>query len=486
MNIKPIVSLLLLATCTTMSCTKFLDRQPISSLTEENYYRNTAEVETGVYGAYAALRPVYNLDYILAGLRSDDSYISEAEGDMNQIDGFSEFPTNSFVASYWQTSYYAIRQCNTVLKYIDNVTDADKKKVFEGEMKFLRAHMYFNLVRLYGDVPLVTSVVDFDDKESYKRIPVATVYNQIIADFKRAVETLPPSWGSNEAARVTSGAAKGMLAKVYLTLKQYALARPLLQDLIDNPGPYTLQSSYKNIFGLNNEMNSEIMYAVRYKSACHGMGNTFPFNLDRLAGSPGFRSASDFRGSAVFPTVDSFRRAATFTIYLSNQGSPSYYNIGKYMDPGTLKYDGGADFIVLRYADILLMYAEVVNEMDGAPTSNTSPALVQFNRIRQRANPLAPALGVSGSMQYQYTATQVKTQDAFRTTIKLERRREFGIEDQRWYDLLRWNDAVTVMNTHFSGRNISTVVKPYQTLYPIPQREIDVSGHILTQNPGYE
>ena len=125
------------------------------------------------------------------------------------------------------------------------------------------------------------------------------------------------------------------------------------------------------------------------------------------------------------------------------------------------------------------MYAEVVNEIDGAPTSATSPSLVALNKVRQRANPAATTL------VYLYTSTAVKTQDAFRTTIKAERRREFGMEDQRYYDLLRWNDAVTAMNAHFSYRGISVVVQAYQVLYPIPQREIDISGHIITQNPSY-
>src|SRR4051812_45828098 len=109
------ISLLLLSLTVWCGCSKSLNRKPVSALTEETYYKTTEEVETGVIGAYAALRDVYNLDYILAGLRSDDSYISAAEGDINQIDGFGERSTNSYVASYWQTAYFTIKQCNTVL-----------------------------------------------------------------------------------------------------------------------------------------------------------------------------------------------------------------------------------------------------------------------------------------------------------------------------------------------------------------------------------
>ncbi|MBS1565515.1 MAG: RagB/SusD family nutrient uptake outer membrane protein [Bacteroidetes bacterium] len=456
-------------------CSKALDKKPVSGLTEESYYRNTDEVETAVIGTYAALRDVYNLDFILAGLRSDDSYISEAEGDMNQIDGFGERSTNSYVAAYWQTAYFTIKQSNTVLKYLGNVTDAQKKTLFEGEAKFIRAHMYFNLVRLWGDVPLVTTDVAYNDPKLYVRTNKDSVYNQIIADLQAAIQKLPASWDATVVARATSYAAKGMLAKVYMTQKNYNAARVLLQDLVDNPGPLQLLSSYKNVFGLNNEMNAEVMYAVRYKSNSNGLGNIFTYNFDKVSGSPGYRSASDFRGSAVFVTADSVRKSTTFLT--GGDYGTSYYDVGKYQDPTALKNDAGADFIVLRYADILLLYAEVVNELDGTAAGPApAAALTQFNRIRTRA----------GVPTYVNNASQVATQSAFRTTIKAERRRELGIEDQRWYDLLRWGDAITAMNAHFVARGLTThVVQDYQALYPIPQREIDISNGVMKQNNGY-
>jgi starch-binding outer membrane protein, SusD/RagB family len=482
--IKIIIALLLVVSVLP-ACKKLLDRKPISTLTEENFYRNTKEVEDGVIGAYAALRPVYNGDYILAGLRSDDSYISESEGDINQIDGFAETPTNSYVANYWQNSYFAIKQCNTVLKYLGNVTDATKKNYFEGEVKFIRAHLYFNLVRLFGDVPLVLSDVSYNDPVAMRRIGKDTVYNQVIADFQAAIAKLPAQWGQSEVARVNAYAAKGMLAKVYLTLKKYPEAKALLVDLYTNPGPYILQPSFKNIFGINNEMNSEIMYAVRFKSASNNMGNTFTYDMDKLSGSVGFRSASDLRGGTLFPTSDTIRRNQTWIQYANSSGSISWYCIGKYQDPNSLKNDGGADFIVLRYADVILMLAEVLNEMDGttpltaADATNPNSRLYLLNLTRKRANPAAT------NLVYAYNASAINSQANFRTAIKNERRREFAQEDQRWYDLLRWNDAVTAMNAHFTSRAIPTVVQQYQALYPIPQREIDVSGHILVQNPGY-
>ena len=465
-----IIGLLVLA----VSCSKALDKSPISSIPEEEYYRNDDEVQTGVLGAYAALRNVYNYDYVIAGLRSDDSYISESEGDMNQIDGFSENTSNSYIASYWQHSYFAVKQCNTVLKYLGNVIDAANKARFEGEARFIRAHMYFNLVRLWGAVPLVTTAVAYNDPALFQKADTAAVYAQIITDLTAAINLLPGIIQPTDAGRVSSYAAKGMLAKVQLTRKNYGAARILLQDLVTTPGPCQLLPSFKNVFGTGNEMNAEIMYAVRYKSNANGVGNDFTYNLDKATGAVGFRSASDYRGRYV--TADSARKNTTFAMYASTTGSISYYNAGKYLDPGSLRYDGGADFIVLRYADILLMYAEVVNEMDGTDAGPApADALTQFNRIRTRA----------GVPVYTATSATVRTKDAFRTAIKAERRLELGVEDQRWYDLLRWNDAVAIMNAHFTTRSLTSVMAAHQVLYAIPQREIDVSNGVLKQNFGY-
>ncbi len=488
--IYSVLSFLILTALT--SCSKFLEKKPISSLTEENFYRNTSEVETGVIGCYASLRAVYNLNPILVGLRSDDAYISVSEGDINQIDGFGENTTNSFVALYWQDAYFTIKQCNTVLKYIHNVIDPIKKNNFEGEAKFIRATMYFNLVRLWGDVPLITTAVDYNDANSYLRVNKDLVYNQIIKDYQDAIAKLPVSQPNAQAARVTSYAAKGMLAKVFLTQKKYVESKVLLVDLLQNAGQFQLLPNYRSVFGVSNEMNNEIIFAVRFKANANGLGNTFTFNMDKLSGSVGYRASSDFRSSSSsgpFPTADSLRKLQIFL----NGGTygTSWYCGGKYLDPGSPKNDGGADLIVLRYADIIMMYAEVENEINGntpltaADAIDPTSRLFQINRIRSRAsgaNPLAVPV-------YVFSASTVNSKANFFKTLKAERRREFGMEDQRWFDLLRWDEAVSTMNAHFQSRLSPSfsppIVLPFQSLYPIPQRERDVSGGTITQNPGY-
>ncbi len=485
-------------------CSKFLDKQPNSFNSEDNYYLNTTQVESGVIGCYASLRDVYNIDFILAGLRSDDAYISQSDGDINTIDFFTEETTNSYIEGYWKAAYNTIKQCNIVLKYLENVTDPAKKIQFEGEARFIRAHMYFNLIRLFGAVPLVLNEVAYNDTINTRRIDTNIVYRQIISDFDSAILKLPTISSNLQVGRVNNYAAKGMLAKVYLTLgnrtKQatyYDSSKYLLLDLLNNPGSYQLLPNYTSVFGVNNEMNPEIIYAVRYQSNANGIGNVFTYDMEHIAGSPGFKAASDFRGNTPFPAADSIRKNQTFIPLMlrsSTTGLPttSYFTGGKYQDPTSVQNDGGNDFIVLRYADIIMMYAEVENEINGnAPltaTDATNPTsrLYQLNRIRARAAGPIPA----NVPVYLYNATAVKTQASFRSTIQAERRREFGEEDQRWYDLIRWGEPyfINSINTHLTATKAANLLTDdHQMLYPIPQREIDIVGNksILWQNPGY-
>ena len=505
-NIKIILLIFTGLTLSSISCTKYLDRQPISQATEQNFYRNTNEVETGVIGAYSSLQDVYNREYVLAGLRSDDSYISQADGDINQIDGFKEITTNSYLEDYWERAYFSIKQCNTVLKYLNNVTDPIKKRYFEAEVKFIRAHMYFNLVRFFGDVPLVTKSVEYNDTSTFRRIPKSIVYAQIVSDFKIAKDSLPEIWDAYQVARVTNRAAKGMLAKVYLTLATdsivnnnngavyYDSSKALLLDVLNNPGQYQLLPDYSRVFGLANEMNNEIMYAVRYQSYANGNSNEFYWNMDNRPGSHGFKAAIDFRGTTPFPTADSIRKKSTFILYPSTTGSTSYYCGQKYLDKLSLKYDAGSDFTVLRFADIIMMYAEVENEINGntpltaADATNPQSRLYQLNRIRARAAGTVPA----AVPVYAYNSPVVNSQSTFRTTIKQERRREFGVEDQRYFDLLRWGwkEFSTNINTHLTAIKAINQLNTdgHQMLYPIPQTQIDLAsgyGVNLAQNPGY-
>jgi hypothetical protein len=454
---------LLTAACTLFllsGCKDYLNITPKSTLVEDSYYTNTGEVETGVINIYSALQNVVPAEIVLSELRSDNMAPNLLEGDWGTIETFAETPSNDFVGTFWRTAYATIAQANIVLKYLGNVTDADKKARFEGEAKFARALMHFDLVRLYGDVPLVTTTLTSTATEELRRRPTAEVYATIITDLQTAVATLPTTWDAVNVGRATKGAAQTLLAKVYLTQGNYAAARPLLESVISST-TYQLLPSYANVFAASNEMNREIIFAIRYKTASNGEGQGFSYDLSK---------DGNLRGK---PQVDlqALYVAGDTRLTASTTGTGSNMYVNKFADAANTgsRRDSGTDWIVLRYADVLLMYAEVLNELGDTPG-----ALSRLNAVRTRSG--APA----------YATTPTPSKATVQANIELERRLELVFEDQRWYDLLRTGRAQAAMNAHFQAIGRTNLTVPtYRLLYPIPQREIDLSKGIITQNPGY-
>jgi hypothetical protein len=455
------------------SCKKFLDKKPESGLVEEDYFRNTTEVETGVFGIYDGLQAVLQEEYKLTEMRSDMVTPANREGEWGSLEDFNETSTNDFVRLFWQLSYNTIGRSNLVIKYLNNVTDTTKKKYFEGEAKLIRAHMYFNLVRLWGDVPLIKEVVPFDENDKLIRKSKTEVYNLIVSDLQTAINDLPVSWSSSEAGRVTQGAAKTLLAKVYLTLGQYAQAKPLL-DAVASSSSYQLLSNYADVFSLTNEMNKEIIYAVRYKAGANGEGQAFTYDFSSRGTVKGIKPNTDFM--SLYVTADSVRKKTSVT------GSGSNVFVGKFQDPTAADRDAGNDWIVTRLADAILLQGETNANLYtgtwGAVMSDADSALIigPINRIRARAG-----AGLTRKKKSDYADLASYMNDLMR-----ERKIELAFENDRWYDLLRWGNAVAIMNAHFPAINRATsTMKPYQVLMPIPQREIDVSHGTITQNPGY-
>ena len=441
-------------------CKDYLNITPQSTLVEDSYFSNTGEVETGVINIYSALQNVVPNEIVLSELRSDNMAPNLLEGDWGSVETFTETPNNDFVGTFWRTAYASIARANIVLKYLDNVTDADKKARFEGEAKFARALMHFDLVRLFGDVPLATATLTSGASQELRRRPTAEVYAQIIDDLQIAVAQLPATWEAVNVGRATKGAAQTLLAKVYLTQGNYAAARPLLESIISS-GTFQLLPSYATVFAPGNEMNREIIFAIRYKTASNGEGQGFSYDLSKdgnLRGKP----PVDFQ--ALYLTSDS-------RLAVSTTGTGNNMFVNKFADAANTgsRRDSGTDWIVLRYADVLLMYAEVLNELNDTPG-----ALTRLNSIRTRAG--VPI----------YATTPTPSKATVQANIETERRLELAFEDHRWYDLLRTGRASAVMNAHFQAIGRPNVNVPtYRLLYPIPQREIDLSNGVITQNQGY-
>jgi len=458
MKSKSLIILIFLFLSTFVGCSKFLDQQPISSISSSEFYKNTKEVGSGVVSCYNGLMSLYDIDFTLTEIRSDNTTTLVHEGVFNAIDHFQDDPTNSEAQLYWQISYNTIYRTNSVLASLNNVSDTGLKQQYEGEARFIRALCYFNLVRLWGGVPLVTKVISPNDQNAFGRTPVDSVYSTIISDLKTAINNLPVSYSSSgDLGRATKGAATGMLAKVYLTLHRYSDALPLLQSLMKAPYSYVLMSNYRDVF--YQEMNPEILFAVRYKANTPGVGETFSGEMTPLG--PTIRGNNPTQS-----LLDAYAANGYGIRYkVSVDTMQGDLVCGKYLNNDPLA-SGGNDWIVLRYADVLLMYAEVTNEINGP----TQEGIDAFNMIRTRA-------GLST-----YTVSDF-TKDTFRQAIYKERRVELAFEDHRWFDLLRTNEVDSVMKAN--GAQEGFTFESYRALYPIPQREIDVSNGKLKQNAGY-
>jgi hypothetical protein len=391
------------------------------------------------------------------------------------MNGFYENSSNSFLINFWSDSYNTIARANLVLKYINNVTDSGKKATFQGEAKFIRAHMLFNLVRLWGDVPLITERIAYNDEAKFKRVPAADVYVQIISDLQDASDNCPKSWPSASKGRITKYAAEAMLAEVYLTQKNYAAAKSLIDDIIASKA-YQLLPNYADIFSLNNELNKEILYSIGYMAASNGEGEAFTYEYSPKGAVTGFKPEQEL--------IDLFApgdQRLDVSIFYKN-GQP-YCN--KFQDPTAPIRDAGNDLIVIRYSEILLMKAEInanLNAAAFADPANMSDQdsldiLAPWNQVRIRA-------GVAPNLKSSFTDLP-----SFMNGLLNERLIEFCFENKRLYDLLRTKtspELVSLMNAHFIlNGNPSYSMKPTQILMAIPQSDINLANGNLTQNPGY-
>jgi len=460
--------ILILLTSTFLSCQDELFQVPQTSKVLSAFLRNEIEVEEYVNATYGALQStgLYGL-YLPAMLElpSDNTFDevpANDNGNYGQLDDFSVIPSNDIVERVWQDSYSAIQRTNVVLNRITDVTyknDATKQSRI-GEMEFIRALLYFNLVRIYGAVPLVSEeTVDPNKFFGQGRTPSSQVYDQIKIDLMDAIAKLPDT--QTQAGRVARTAAQTLLAKVYLTLKDYSNAKQLLTSVIGS-GKHLLLPKTSDVFSITNENNKEIIFAVQFASGING--NTEGSTMYQWFSPSG--TVSGAKGHNL-PTKDLYALYASADsrkgvyVGVTSAGTP-YTN--KLTKPTTVITDGGSDFVVLRYADVLLMMAEVENELN-----NTSSAINYLNQVRTRA-------GLANSV----ASSQIDVRDA----VAIERRLELIGEGHRWFDLLRTNSALTVMNKWFKDNNKLTTIDNHNLIMPIPQSQINTDPAIK-QNTGY-
>lgn len=498
------------------SCKKVIDLYPQSNLNTGTYYSNLEEMKAGLAGCYNGLQKSVSNEWQLTELRSDNSKqgapgsTASTNRDLSDLDMFTPSTSHQGIYTYWLATYNNIRNTNIVLQKLGAVynpgagslafnaitipvSETDRKQL-AGEAMFIRAYHYFNLVRLFGGVFLVHEPTSPDAAKAMNRSSVDDIYKLIEADLKTAITSMNTLKFAQIAAadkgRATIWAAKGLLAKMYLTLNRKAEAITLLQDVIANSG-YSLQNVYADVFSISNEMNSEILFAIRFKSGGLGLGSHFANTFAPLgSGSAVINGDGD---GLNYPTADldtltngDLRKPTILATYGTGTAAKLY--VKKFLSPVTIVDDSENDFPVLRYADILLMLAEA--------QGYGQPSIDLINSVRPRA-------GLPN-----YTLTSLPNVGEFEKALSTERRIEFSFENQRFFDLLRYNKTMTTitaeqsMKDHFAREYFShyrlyvapapTLAElyanttPQRMLLPVPQREIDTNTQLaIPQNPGY-
>lgn len=442
----------------------FFDLEPASSVTIDKVYKTASDYNVAVIGCYAKLQSQVNFYTECCEYRSDNLSLDAPTAgtqDRYNIDHFTEKPSNGILSSYWANFNNNVYRCNLLLDQIDGANFAENlKKQYKGEAMFIRALNYFNMYRIWGGIPATKHVVSAAEALKVARYSDEQMFDLIAGDLKEIVDNnyLPETYSSADMGRATSGAAKALLGKVYLTFHKWTEAKDILSQLI---GKYQLVSPIAQVFNVDNKNNNEIIFAVHFNKEIEGEGHSYWYNLTNASDDTNQTSSL----LNTFPTGDTRKDLITYV-----QVEKNVRLMNKFYDTKSPTFKTvGNDQILLRYADVLLMYAEALNEIQ-YDASEGSLALKYLNAVRQRA-------GISN-----LTAKQLPTQDKFRKGILVERQREFPYEGQRWFDLVRMGFAKSVMAEN------GVEIKDYQLLFPIPQQEIEKVGDksILWQNPGYD
>ncbi|GGC12546.1 RagB/SusD family nutrient uptake outer membrane protein [Dyadobacter sediminis] len=482
--------LLLLAGCKE----NIIDLVPVSTPTTETFYKTSDDMINALNGVYYILRTnaAASTEFFYGDIATDDARAVPGYPDHADFDNFTLNPTATApINGRWNDAYKGISRANILLEKIEAISmDNNLKNRIIGETKFLRAYYYFNLVKVYGDVPLILKELKTPDEAyTYGREPASNIYAQVEKDFNDAIPLLPASYPAAELGRATSGAAKGMLARVLMYEKKFSQAAPLLNSIISEQGEakYQLLPNYADVFRYDNGNNKEILFAVQYtpNAVVSGQGSPPTSTFGPITGA----DVPLFGSNANQPTLDIYNafekgdlRRDISIAFTTDANKMTYVN--KFINKSVLlRAEDGTDYPVLRYADILLMYAECLNEA-GTPAL----ALPYINQVRERA--FGNNAHNLQSTDQTATSTYVSGQADLREKILKERRLELCFEGLRFFDLLRTDHLESVLNNYFTKNQVTLngaiiQIGANNKLFPIPQAQIDVNPSKIKQNPGY-
>ena len=478
---------------------KFLDESPRDQLTTQNFYKTEADAILATNAVYSQLSRKGQYNYSLWGIgdiMSDNSNTGGGGGgdgaEEIQLDQFNIPSTNPMTGSLWAGCYVGIGAANLVQQKVPgiaNMSPAIRTRCL-GEAQFLRAKYYFDLVRCFGDVPLLTAPPASPAEAAIPRTPAAKVYEQIVSDLQAASGSLAGSYSGADLGRATKWAAMGLLAKVYLTQGNKAEAARLAQ-LIINTGPHSLWANYGDNFKLENENGKESLFDVQFVSdpsqsydfnhlgfvgneffAPRGQGlapqGGYGFNVPEPNFVNGYEAGDRRQAVTIFKPGDPYPAGSgTPSQPASLPGSPNGYNVRKWLVPKsvTFVWDSPLNISVMRLAEVYLIAAEALG--------TTADGYKYVNIVRRRAF----GEDLTSATPQPHDLNSNNTSD-FQAAVVRERRYELAFENDRWFDLKRTGTLLT--NAHLIGKGI----KPFNVLLPIPQSERDANPN-LTQNNGY-
>jgi len=514
---KTKIFLFLLSLISLVSCDKYLEEKPLDKLTSDTFYTNDQNLDQAIYGAYSTIlyywrdsRGAGGNIYTMGEVRSDDITLPTDGANYSAIYPFETYNFNASdgnIRGLWSALYQGVSRANVIIEKVTplaiGVTELKKYTVL-AEAHALRGYLYYQLVRYWGDVPLlVKSIGSGNDENMYPaRETTAKVYEQIVKDMKASLGEgsdpkiiLPVSTGGTNSARLSRGAAYGLLAEVYLTIKDWTNAALYAKKAIDL-NLYGLWPEYKDVFSMVNKGKAVPTDTKGRKGRIEGIWEMQfyqeidPGTVVTITTMPRGKYVSDYIISnragdgnycATKSLFDSFlpidaRRAHIFPAQYKDQTGklqnfPATPGVtgGMYMTKYTLEGqplavwgNSGNQISIIRYPDILLAYAEAINELSGP----TPEAYAAINEVRQRAK-IADLTGLD--------------KNSFRDAIFQERRTEFLFECRRYFDLQRTGKIVSEL------AKVGILVDPNRILLPIPQTELDnnLNDDGFKQNPGY-
>jgi len=485
----PLCALSLLAGC------NFLDKRPLTDITPENFFTSSDDAEASLTAVYDALQGTgaYGQDLNVMGEMPSDNCTS-SNGDVNAMDKIIWTPTTGQVYNVFRQAYVGINRANIVLKYVPNITmDTARRSQIQGEARFARALCYFNLVRAYGGVPLRLEPTESGAPADVNlaRATADQIYAQVVADLQRAAIQMRAS-SPNRAGK---NAANALLARVQLTQRNWAAAQAAANKVI--AAGVSLNGSFKSLYPAENK-GGESLFEIQYAGNADG-GNILP---DLLLPSPlatysfpkfnipttellAYADTVNDRRWAYNGQVTSGSRIVGRDHASYIDGKPGRNGNSNDVGPFVYKWTSiGNNFnstdntYVLRYAEVLLAYAEAVNEQTGP----SADVLAKLNLVRQRAGLAALTLA----------STQALSKQAMRNEIDRQRRLELAFEGERWFDLLRYarHTAADASATHavtaldLIAQQRMGVRDVNYLLFPLPQAELNTNP-LLQQNPGY-